>query len=90
MISLSGFVLCYTSVPLIRPILDIILPLNETRPKEFPNLVDYVIINQEKYYYPLLLNAYLSYIICILLVIGADTTYILLVEHICGMYAILW
>nr|XP_012231787.1 PREDICTED: uncharacterized protein LOC105677627 [Linepithema humile] len=59
-ISIFGFVWSYSLIPLIAPILDVISPLNETRPKKFPQLGEYF-LNQEKYYYPLMLNICVGY-----------------------------
>ncbi|XP_070522687.1 uncharacterized protein [Cardiocondyla obscurior] len=84
-----GFTLCYSFLPLTASILDIISPLNETRPKKFPQLMDFVIVDQEKHYYALLMLIYLDNFVLLSIVVGTDTLYILLVEHICGMYSIL-
>ncbi|KAL6268712.1 hypothetical protein P5V15_001840 [Pogonomyrmex californicus] len=88
-ISISSFVFCYVTLPLADPILDIILPLNETRQKKMPHLVDFIVVDQEKHYYALLLNMYIGYTVCVLLGIATDTMYVLMVVHICGMYDIL-
>ncbi|KYN06405.1 hypothetical protein ALC62_02648, partial [Cyphomyrmex costatus] len=85
-----GFVFCYALLPLTGPIFDIILPLNETRPRKLPHLADFVIIDQEKYYYTLLLIMYIDYVVCVSITVAADTFYIFLVQHICGMYGVLW
>ncbi|XP_050446936.1 uncharacterized protein LOC126849290 [Cataglyphis hispanica] len=88
-ISIMGFVFCYATLPLTAPVLDIISPLNETRSKEMPHPAEFF-VNQDKYYYVLLLNTYIGYIACVSIAVAADTMYVLLVEHICGMYDILW
>ncbi|KAM0732218.1 hypothetical protein ACS0PU_001760 [Formica fusca] len=88
-ISIMGFVFCYATLPLTAPVLDIISPLNETRSKGMPHPAEFF-VNQDKYYYVLLLNTYIGYIACVSIAVAADTMYVLLVEHICGMYDILW
>ncbi|KYQ50200.1 Odorant receptor 49b, partial [Trachymyrmex zeteki] len=88
-ISVIGFVFCYALLPLTGPVFDIILPLNETRPRKLPHLADFVIFDQEKYYYALLLILYVGYVVCVSIAVAADILYIFLVEHICGMYGIL-
>ncbi|KAG5320657.1 OR49B protein, partial [Pseudoatta argentina] len=88
-ISVIGFVFCYALLPLTEPVFDIILPLNETRPRKLPHLADFVIIDQEKYYYTLLLILYVGYVVCVSIAVAADILYIFLVEHICGMYGVL-
>lgn len=81
--------LCYALSPIVTIILDVISPLNETRPKELFYPAEYF-VNQEKYYYVLLLNEYVGYIILILIALTTDTTYFLLLEHIYGMHTVLW
>ncbi|XP_018358402.1 PREDICTED: uncharacterized protein LOC108758111 [Trachymyrmex cornetzi] len=88
-ISVIGFVFCYALLPLTGPVFDIILPLNETRPRKLPHLADFVILDQEKYYYTLLLILYIGYVVCVSIAVAADILYIFLVEHICGMYDVL-
>lgn len=80
---------CYVLAPIAIIVLDIILPLNETRPKTLVYPAEYL-VNPEKYYYILLLSEYIGFVICVLIGIITDTTYYLLLAHICGMYAILW
>ncbi|XP_026824141.1 odorant receptor Or2-like isoform X1 [Ooceraea biroi] len=87
-ICIIGFVFCYALLPLAGPVLDIISPLNGTRPRKMPHPAEYF-INQEKYYYVLLLNTYVGYVACVSIAVAADTMYVLLVEHICGMYGVL-
>ncbi|GAB1867901.1 Odorant receptor [Camponotus japonicus] len=87
-ISIIGFVFCYAMLPLTAPILDIISPLNESRPKKMPHAAEFF-VNQDKYYYVLLLNTYMGYVACVSIAVAADTIYVTLVEHICGMYDIL-
>ncbi|KAG5344779.1 OR2 protein, partial [Acromyrmex charruanus] len=88
-ISVIGFVFCYALLPLTEPVFDIILPLNETRSRKLPHLADFVILDQEKYYYTLLLILYVGYVVCVSIAVAADILYIFLVEHICGMYGVL-
>jgi len=81
-----GFVFCYV---LVGPVLDVFSPINETRPKRMPHPAEYF-IDQKKYYYVLLLNTYVGYVACVSIAVATDTMYVFLVEHICGMYGILW
>jgi len=89
LVSIIGFVFCYAMLPLTAPVLDIISPLNESRPKKMPHAAEFF-VNQDKYYYVLLLNTYMGYVACVSIAVAADTIYVTLVEHICGMYDILW
>lgn len=76
-------------MPLVSLVLDIISPMNETRPRILLYPADYL-VNQEKYYYAILLSEYFGYIVCGIIGLAVDTTYFLLMEHICGMQAVLW
>lgn len=76
-------------MPLDAPILDIILPLNETRPKKLIHKAEYI-LNTEKYYYTVLLSEVVIFGFCIVITLATDNTYLLLLKHICGMQAILW
>lgn len=89
LVSIMGFVFCYATLPLTASVLDIISPLNETRLKRMPHPAEFF-VNQDKYYYVLLLNTYIGYVACVSIAVATDTMYVLLVEHICGMYDILW
>ncbi|XP_020285644.1 uncharacterized protein LOC109855606 [Pseudomyrmex gracilis] len=87
-ISIIGFVFCYALLPLAGPVLDVISPANETRPRKMPHPAEYF-LNQEEHYYPLLLSTYAGYVACVSIAVAADIMYVSLVEHICGMYGIL-
>lgn len=80
---------CYALTPIVTIMLDIISPLNETRPRKLFYPAEYL-INQEKYYYILLLSEYVGYVACVLITTTTDATYFCLLEHISGMQAILW
>lgn len=89
-VAVNGFVFCYASLPLAAPVLDIILPLNETRSRNMPHLADFVVFDQKNHYYTVLLILYVGYLACVSIAVAADTLYIFFVEHICGMYSVLW
>ncbi|XP_032686493.1 odorant receptor 30a-like [Odontomachus brunneus] len=74
--------------PFTTYVLNIKSPLNETRPRKLLYPAEYL-VNQEKYYYVLLLSEYVGFALCLLIGTIADTTYFLLLEHICGMHATL-
>ncbi|CAL1673840.1 unnamed protein product [Lasius platythorax] len=79
------FVIIFMSVPLVPRILDIIIPLNESRP------VIYVIegewrVDKEKYYYPILLHCYLAIIISTRCMVNVDSMYMVCVLHGCSLF----
>ncbi|CAL1673842.1 unnamed protein product [Lasius platythorax] len=79
------FVIMFMSIPLMPKILDVIIPLNESRP------VIYVItgewrVDKEKYYYPILLHCYLAVIITIRCMVNVDSMYMVCVLHGCSLF----
>lgn len=76
----------YLLIPLIPRILDIIIPLNESRPLKYAFQAEYR-VDKEKYYYPILFHAYMSNVITVGIVLSIDTTYIICVLHACSLFA---
>lgn len=75
----------FMTIPLMPKILDIIIPLNESRP------VIYVIegdwkVDKEKYYYPILLHCYLTVVVTIRIMVHVDTMYMVCVLHGCSLF----
>ncbi|XP_032686492.1 odorant receptor 85f-like [Odontomachus brunneus] len=79
---------CYALTPIATHVLDIKSPLNQTKPRKLFYPAEYL-VNQEKYYYVLLLSEYVGYILCVLIGVTTDITYFLLLEYTCGMHAVL-
>ncbi|KAL6268713.1 hypothetical protein P5V15_001841 [Pogonomyrmex californicus] len=78
----------YLTAPLTVPILDILMGSDVTRPKRLPH-VGVFFFDLEKHYYSSLGITYIGYIACCMLVIAVDTIYFALLQHICGVLAIL-
>ncbi|XP_025074149.1 odorant receptor 63a-like [Pogonomyrmex barbatus] len=78
----------YLTAPLTVPILDILMGSDVTRPKRLPH-VGVFFLDLEKHYYSILGITYIGYIACCMLVIAVDTIYFALLQHICGVLAIL-
>ncbi|XP_072757390.1 uncharacterized protein [Anoplolepis gracilipes] len=76
----------YLLIPMSPQILDIVMPLNESRPRKFLLEVEYH-IDPEKYYYFILCHTCMSIISLMIMVVCADTTYILYVQHGCSLFA---
>ncbi|XP_025262535.1 uncharacterized protein LOC112637313 [Camponotus floridanus] len=79
------FIVMFMTIPLMPKILDIIIPLNESRP------VIYVIegdwkVDKEKYYYPILLHCYLTVVVTIRIMVHVDTMYMVCVLHGCSLF----
>ncbi|XP_025074150.1 odorant receptor 56a-like, partial [Pogonomyrmex barbatus] len=79
---------CYLTAPFTIRIIDILLASNVTRPKRLPNPSEYF-LDLEKYYYFLLAITYVGYYVCGVIIIATDTIYIALLQHACGILAIL-
>ncbi|XP_025074130.1 odorant receptor 49a-like [Pogonomyrmex barbatus] len=75
----------YLLIPLIPRVLDIIIPLNESRPLAFVYQAEYR-VDKEKYYYPIMCHAYISTLIIIIILFTVDTTYIVCVLHACSLF----
>ena len=69
-------------------ILDIILPLNATRPKKLPFPVEYF-VNYEEYFYWILFHIFVTAIIEICVIIGCESVLAVFTEHACGLFSII-
>ncbi|XP_050465897.1 odorant receptor 13a-like [Cataglyphis hispanica] len=74
-------------LPLLPDILDVVAPLNESRTRSLPYLAEYF-LDQQKYFYPLLLHINLTIIVGVITVISTETLFFAYVYHICGMFEI--
>lgn len=77
----------FIMIPTIPPILNIIMPLNESRGREFI-YPTYFFIDEEKYYYPIL--TYMATVILIVssVYLACDTNLVQIVHHGCALLAI--
>lgn len=73
--------------PFLPDILDVLAPLNESRTRHLPFLAEYF-LDQQKYFYPLLLHANITLILGIVTVVSTETLFFAYVYHICGMFEI--
>lgn len=75
-------------VPLISPTMDIVLPLNETRPRQQLLRVNYIFFNDEHYFFFVYLQLAWGSVIVVLTVIAADWLLILIIHHNSGLLAV--
>ncbi|XP_051153964.1 uncharacterized protein LOC127277145 [Leptopilina boulardi] len=75
--------------PLIPPLMDLILPLNESRIKRLIIETDYLIIDQNDNYYWISLHTSVSVTLLLLVVLSMDSMFIVVFYHACGELAIL-
>ncbi|KAM0732215.1 Odorant receptor Or2 [Formica fusca] len=79
------FVVMFMLIPLTPKVLDIIIPLNESRPAIYVLEGDWG-VDKEKYYFPILLHCYLVAIISTRCMVNVDTMYIVCVLHGCSLF----
>ncbi|KAL0102409.1 hypothetical protein PUN28_017984 [Cardiocondyla obscurior] len=75
----------YLLIPLIPKILDIIIPLNESRPLAYVFPAEYK-VDKVKFYYPIVFHSYVTTITTIIILFTIDTTYIVCVLHACSLF----
>ncbi|XP_018392477.1 PREDICTED: uncharacterized protein LOC108771635, partial [Cyphomyrmex costatus] len=80
--TLSGFILSLTP-----SILDIVIPLNVSRPRQLPFPGEYF-IDQQKFFYVILLQIYITTGLIVTTLIATETLYVTYIQHVCGMFQI--
>ena len=79
----------YVLMPLMPKILDFVMPLNESRTVVYPIPVKYGELKMDDYYFSIMLHADAAGLIAITTIVAMDTTYCVLVQHACGIFAML-
>lgn len=72
-------------IPLTPKVLDVIIPLNESRPVIYVLEGDWG-VDKDKYYYPILLHCYLAAVISTRCMVNVDTMYMVCVLHGCSLF----
>lgn len=77
----------FIQVPVTPMILDLILPLNESRETQYiwPT---YYAVGQEKYDFLIILNMIGDMVVIYIVYVTSDTTYVFLVQHACALLEI--
>lgn len=70
-------------------ILDVIVPLNESRPREIHAITEYF-VDEQTYYYAILAHWVVSLTLGGFVVATTGTLEMLYVEHICALFEIAW
>lgn len=78
----------FLSVPLIPSLLDVIKPLNETRPRRLIMVADYLIDPEDKYYW-IAVHHWHASIVIITIILTVDGIFIVFIYHACGQLEIL-
>ncbi|XP_044010428.1 odorant receptor 49b-like [Aphidius gifuensis] len=82
-----GILILYLSSPGIPKILDIIIPLNESRPRIFLYETEYF-IDQDKYYFYILIHAYMTVPVSLGIIVFFDNVLGTYIHHATGMFEI--
>jgi len=73
-------------IPVTPQLLDLLMPLNKSRPYKYLFDVDYS-FDREVYYYPVLFYSYLTTVVAMSVMVTTDTSYMSLAQHACGLFA---
>ncbi|XP_025263482.1 uncharacterized protein LOC112637621 isoform X3 [Camponotus floridanus] len=83
---LLGVIFC-TIFQLLPMILDIIIPLNKSRPCQIIAVTEYF-INQEKYIYAILLHEIITVLIIAITIFGTGATIMMYILHACALFEV--
>ncbi|XP_071629214.1 uncharacterized protein [Temnothorax longispinosus] len=76
----------YMLIPVTPQILDLLMPLNQSRPYKYLFDVDFS-FDREEYYFSVLLYSYLTTVVSMTVMVVTDTSYLMLAHHVCGLFA---
>ncbi|CAL7940218.1 unnamed protein product [Xylocopa violacea] len=86
--TLLSFMSLFLIAPLIVPMLDIVLPLNETRPRQQLLRVNYLIFDEKEYFFYIYFQLFWAAIAIVLIIVTVDSLYILIIHHTSGLLAV--
>ncbi|XP_066595953.1 odorant receptor 9a-like [Prorops nasuta] len=72
------------------PILTYYTRSNRTAQDQIPllHVVEYY-VDVDRFYYPIVLHGYFIIILCITIIVAVDSTFVVFVSHICGIFSVL-
>ncbi|XP_053981999.1 uncharacterized protein LOC128878119 isoform X2 [Hylaeus volcanicus] len=85
--SLLSFLSVFVMLPLVNPMLDIVMPLNETRPRQQVFKL-YYFVNNDDHFFPIYFHASICSICAILMIITFDSVFMVISHHASGLFAI--
>ncbi|CAK9828350.1 hypothetical protein ANTRET_LOCUS5899 [Anthophora retusa] len=86
--TLLSCMVLFLLVPLLFPLMDIILPLNETRPRVQGFRVNYLLFDQQNYFYSVYFQLAWGAIVVVMVIITVDSLYMIIIHHASGMFAV--
>ena len=75
-------------ISLTPKILDIVLPLNESRPVLMPYEAHYFVRDDREYFYYILLHAVVISYVLVITVVAHDCIVVTYIEHVCSIFAV--
>ncbi|XP_020299630.1 odorant receptor 4-like [Pseudomyrmex gracilis] len=76
----------YMLIPVTPQLLDLVKPLNKSRPYKYLFDIDYS-FEREEYYYFVLLHAYITTVSTMSVIVIIDTLYMAFAQHACSLFA---
>ena len=76
----------YVGVPIVPVVLDLVVPLNESRPPLFPFKAEYF-VDENDYFTLVVLHGFLVGYTSMSVIIGVDAMYSVQLHYACGMFA---
>jgi len=77
----------FTTTSLVPRILDVIIPLNTSRPIMMPYPA-YYFVDENRYFYYIFFHMIIGATVCLTGLIAHDCMFFTYIEHICGLFAI--
>ncbi|KAJ8682736.1 hypothetical protein QAD02_018528, partial [Eretmocerus hayati] len=87
LIPINVALICFITTPLIPVVLDVINPLNESRPRSHPMYTNYIVDSHE-YYNLIMLHQWIKSIVSVEAHGFSDTYYAQLIQHSCTLFAV--
>ncbi|XP_053998217.1 odorant receptor 4-like [Hylaeus anthracinus] len=84
--NLLFFLTLFVLIPMLNPALDIIMPLNETRPRQTV-FKAYYFVGDDEYFYFKYWHATISAAVCVVPIVGVDSFYMTIAHHAAGLFA---
>ncbi|CAK9815525.1 Odorant receptor Or2 [Anthophora plagiata] len=86
--TLLSCMVLFLLIPLLFPFMDIVLPLNETRPRKQGFRVNYLLFDQENYFFSVYFQLAWGAIVVVMIIITLDSLYMIIIHQASGMFAV--
>ncbi|XP_076547711.1 uncharacterized protein LOC143306002 [Osmia lignaria lignaria] len=86
--TLLGCLAIFLTVPLLPPLLDVIVPLNETRPRQQLMKVNYLVFDEREYFYMVYFQLATAAFIAVTGIITMDSLYMTIIHYNSGLFAV--